>query len=296
VEAATWLAQHQLGTIDEAAFEQWRDRHPAHAIAFARALAAWEGAYPYSADETGTSVPMASRRALLRAAGGMCAVAVLGMAGFASRAYAWNSATTKLGESRKIRLSDGSIAALNTDSCLAWRFSARERTLWIERGEVAIDLCGGPHAMLHGDRGVARITPGRFNARLRGSTLDLLVLRGAATVDTRTSVGATTVGSYHSLMISEGGPVVRQTSAPQVDAAIAWQQGEILFQDATLGTAVEDYNRYLSRKIVIVDPELATIPVGGRFTSTDPRPFLRAVSTGLGIHVSMSETAYLLTR
>ncbi|WP_218018860.1 FecR family protein, partial [Novosphingobium rosa] len=239
-------------------------------------------------------VPAMPRRAFMRAAAVAGAVALAGAGGFASRAYAWSSASTALGESRKIALPDGSTAALNTFSRLSWRFSASERTLWVEQGEVALDLVPGPAAGLHGEDRLADLSAGRFNARLRGDTLDLMVLRGSARAQ---SVGAQAVDarSGHSLLLSRRDAVVRPVSALQMSTAMAWQQGEILFQDATLGTAVEEYNRYLARKIVIVDPELAAIPVGGRFTSSDPSAFLRAVSMGLGVHVSTSDGGYFLT-
>jgi len=63
------------------------------------------------------------------------------------------------------------------------------------------------------------------------------------------------------------------------------------------GTAtIASANSYLTRKIIIIDRDLANIPVGGRFTSDDPAAFLRALQVGLGIRVSVSDTSFLLTR
>jgi transmembrane sensor len=293
-QAAHWVAQSDLGTIDHAAFAAWRDADVRHAIAFNRALSMFEAfdRYAKTPREGGQDEARLrpTRRSLLRTAGGGFAVALLAVGGLAGRAYAWTSASTAIGENRKLRLPDGSLVALNTDSCLAWRFSPHERTLWVERGEVAIDLCAGTSATMHGESGSVALSTGRFNARLRGDTLDLLVLRGQA------RAGDHVVGVRHSLLLSDDAPTIRTASLSQIEAAIAWQQGEILFDDATLGTAVEEYNRFLTRKIVIVDPELATIPVGGRFTSNDPAAFLQAIAKGLSVHVSSSDTSYLLTR
>lgn len=285
-QAAVWLARYQLETIDEAAFEAWRSADPRHALAFVRALAAWEAA---DRDVPGAA-PVVSRRALMRGGAMACGLAFATGGAFVTRAYAWESASTQLGESRKVRLPDGSVAALNTSSRLSWRFSATERTFWVERGEVAINLVAGPRAVLHGEAHAAQLSAGRFNARLRGDTLDLLVLRGQA------RDGAVQAGCGHSLWMAQGAALVRPASAMQVASTIAWQQGEILFQDVTLGTAVEEYNRYLERKIVIVDADLASIQVGGRFTSANPDAFLKAVSVGLDVHVSTSPSGYFLTR
>lgn len=299
-EAALWLARHVLGTIDVERFEAWRARDPAHAVAFARALATWESIDRI--DEPATpALQTPSRRMLLRAAG-VGAVAVLAAGGMTGRAYAWSTATTRIGENRKVRLPDGSMAALNTDSALSWRFSESERSFWIGRGEIAIDLREGPQAIMHNDGRKTLLSPGRFNARLRGDTLDLLVLRGEAKIAPTGEGKAAVHGqpamadAYQSLLLSSDTTLVRPTSRAQIASMIAWQQGEILFLDATLGTAVEEYNRFLTRKIVIVDPELGAIPVGGRFTSSNPTAFLHAVSAGLGVKVSSSGNDYLLTR
>ena len=93
-----------------------------------------------------------------------------------------------------------------------------------------------------------------------------------------------------------GAPVVRSATVDEMAATLAWQRGEILFQHETLGSAVEEYNRYLSRKIIIVDRDLADMPIGGRFTSNDPSAFLRGLQIGFGIKVSTSPTGFLLTR
>ncbi|MGX0823371.1 FecR family protein [Sphingomonas sanguinis] len=295
-DAALWLAKIKLGTADNAAFEEWRSAHIANEIAFARALAAYEAA---SSDLVAAQIPQVGRRTLLRAAGSAAVALTLGAGVFTGRAYAWSTATSGVGERRLVRLPDGSGARLNTDSRLSWRFDSSSRTLWIERGEVALDLRHGVASILHGPDEKVALSAGRFNARLRGNTLDLLVMRGNATVDSRTvSAGLTPVMARagEGLLVPSGAPVLRAATIDQLAASLAWQQGEILFEHETLGSAVEEYNRYLTRKIIIIDRDLANIPVGGRFTSDDPAAFLRALQVGLGIRVSVSDTSFLLTR
>lgn len=299
-EAAGWLARHRLGTLDEAAFDAWRDSDVAHAIAFARALAVWESidAAEVSGSRTDARFPgsRCSRRGFVQATCAMLAVGVVAAGTTATRAYAWQSAATAVGESRTIHLPDGSAIILNTDSRLSWRVSGRERTFWIEHGEVALALGNGPDAALHVDRRTVTLSPGHFNLRLRGDALDLLALRGQARVPGQTAAVVATKGAAASMLFSSSGAIIRPADAGVVDRITAWQHREILFRDATLGSAVEDYNRFLVDKIVIVDRELANIPVGGRFVTSDPTAFLAAVSTGLNIRVSRTETAYLLTR
>ncbi len=304
-EAAAWLAQYRLGTLDEIAFETWRNADVAHAIAFARALAMWDSV----GDDAPRSVraPLAtpasdaprgacSRRTFLQAACALATVGVVAAGTTATRAYAWESATTAVGANKTIHLPAGGVVVLNTDSRLSWRVSRTERSFWIDRGEVALHLPNGPDAVFHGDGRTVILSAGRFNVRARGGALDLLVQNGSARVVEQAGSTIDARGGATSLLVSSDGAIVRPADADQVDRVTAWQRREILFRDATLGSAVEEYNRFLIRKIIIVDRELASIPVGGRFVTSDPTAFLDAVSTGLNIRVSRSPTAYLLTR
>jgi transmembrane sensor len=283
-DAAAWFAALQAGSADEATFEQWREQ-PAHALAFARVAAAWEGATEQtSALELPAHI---TRRRLVR--GGM-AGAVLVAAGsglLATRAYAWDSASTEIGETRRRRLPDGSMVMLNTNTRLQWRFSGKRRELWLDHGEVALDLQPGPAAQFATRDSAATLDPGRFNARLHGAALELIVLRGSAHSEQK---GAR-AGAYQQLSFATARPMAAPVSREAVESVLAWQSGEVVFVDTPLADAVTEYNRYLPRQIVIDDPELAAVRIGGRFTSSDPADFLRAVSMGLGVRVRTASDA-----
>jgi transmembrane sensor len=296
-EAADWLAQLTSGSADPAAFARWRAANPAHVLAFARVAAAWEAAASIERidePEIGVAAPV-SRRRLMR--GGVAGAALLagGSAFMASRAYAWDSASTQVGETRKLRLPDESIVALNTDSRLRWRFSRSGRELWLDRGEMAIELAPGAQASLGAAAGTARLDAGRFNARLGDSALALLVLRGQAIAQSGDG-RALVAEPFHRLSLGESGATLDMVTRDRIDGAIAWQSGEIVFVDTPLAQAAAEYNRYLTRKIVIDDPSVGATPVGGRFLSSDPADFLRAVSAGLGLHVRTTDTGHHIDR
>lgn len=299
-EAAEWVARHDLGTADMTAFEEWRARSPAHALAFARAYANWERVSPGIGLEAERSAPLPhSRRAMMRAALAGGIIAITGGGLMASRAYAWDRIETGIGETRKLRLADGSLLALNTDSSVAWRVSGGKRRIRLERGEMALEVSprGAPLVLEGGDLRVS-LSDGLFNARLKPGALDVMILRGeahSAGRDGGEGASHATAGAYRMLSLSAAGPRVLPASELQVAATLAWQSGEILFQDEALSTAVEEYNRYLDRKIVIGDAELGAIRVGGRFTSTDPTVFFEALDATLDIETRPSEDGYILT-
>lgn len=294
-DAAHWFASWQAGTIDEQAFERWRASDPAHALAYARVLATWEALG--KAEDTDAVAPVLTRRRVVRGAAAGAALAAAGTGLLASRAYAWESASTGVGETRKLRLPDGSMAALNTDTRFHWRFSADRRELWLERGEVALELRPGAAARLATDRASAALTGGRFNARLQRDALDLIVLRGGAFSESGGGepVRPARANAYQRLLFSGAAPAVEPVSGPAVEAALTWQSGDIVFDDTPLSQAAAEYNRYLLRKIVIEDKAVGEIRVGGRFVSSDPTDFLQAISTSLGVRVRSTDSGHHLS-
>ena len=282
-DAATWLARWQAGTVDEEAFDRWRDADPAHALAFARVTAAWE-----AADGSGAIAEpedQFTRRRMMRGAALGAVLVAAGSGLVATRAYAWERASTRIGERRQVRLPDGSSAMLNTDSELYWRFSSSRRELWLKRGEVAIELGTGPSASLATQGHAAVLQPGRFNARLRDKALDLTVLRGAASDEAGAKAGA-----YQRLSLAGADASVQPVARDAVENVLAWQNGDIIFVDTPLAEAVSEYNRYLTQKIVIDDPAIGSIRIGGRFLSSNPADFLTAISSGLGVRVQRTDT------
>jgi transmembrane sensor len=303
-EAAEWLAQHRTGRIDEAAFACWRDASPAHALAFCRVLALWRAD---TADtlEASSAPPRrapfrpASRRDLLRV-GALAGVATVLAGGvIVAPAYAWRSATTEVGGSRRILLPDGSGVELNTDTRLSWRFSTTERVFWLEKGEVCMTLCAGPVAMLRGGPAPIVLSPGVFNLRLHDEGVELLAIEGRARIDGPGGAGASVIAGSagaNSAFIAPRDTTLLAIATDKAAASMAWRDHAIVFQDVPLSAAVREYNRYLARPIVILDPDLADTPVGGRFETGDPSAFLKALAVGLGISITATVEGYSLSK
>jgi transmembrane sensor len=297
--ASEWFASWQAGTADEAAFERWRS-DPAHALAYARVTAAWEAAaetspLPLEPD----AADLVTRRRLIRGGIGGAITLAAGTTFVATRAYARDGASTGVGETRKLRLPDGSMVMLNTDTDLSWRFTSRKRRLWLSRGEVALDLRPGAATRLEALTDAAMLEPGRFNARVRDEALELTILRGAARAvrfEDRGMPAPINASAYRRLSFTGVQPTVAAVPADAVDAILAWQSGDIVFSDTPLGHAVAEYNRYLDQKIVVDDPALAATRVGGRFVSSDPHDFLHAVSASLGARVRTDQRSIHLSR
>lgn len=292
-QAAAWLARLDTGVADQAAFERWRGADPRHAVAFAKVAALWSdlARAGRAQDEPAPIAPPVrrpSRRRLLEAAG-IGAVAMLG-GGVATRAFARQRIVTGVGQRLDRKLADGAVMTLNTDTEVRWREGRDRVEVWLERGEVSLTAAGRPF-LLRAAAETARLEKGgRYNARLRGPVTDVTVLSGQA------AAASVAAAPAHNLTLTASGALTRPTATPELQAIEAWRRGEVVFEDEPLAAAVEEYNRYLTRKLTVVDPQLATVRVGGRFTSSDPADFLHALSASLGVTSRRAGDDVILTR
>lgn len=303
-QAAAWLAALDVGTADPQAFEAWRAANPAHAAAFAQVAAVWHRLDAASPTTVPAVLPLREaappepaparsarleRRDFLKAAS---LVAALGGGAFgASRLAAREAAETGVGERRSIVLRDGSRVDLNTDSRIEWRAHGDARLLWLARGEIALHVAAAadPFRLADATDG-ALLGAGRYNARRERARLDILVLAGGARAQSARA------GTGEWLRLAEGGASARPARPADGERAEAWPRGELLFAGEPLGAAVDEFNRDLKRKLVVADPTLADIRLGGRFTAGDAQAFVAALNLSFGVVAQEDGRRILLRR
>jgi transmembrane sensor len=304
--AAAWHVRLDLGTADQVAFVAWRDADPRHAAAFARmegtdgAVKRGKDRIPGEVDEFEINTPQVNRRQWLSGALGAVAAGVIGLGGFAAFVTHRARAETPVGGKAEKALPDGGSLTINTDSRASWRFDRRVREIWLERGEIALSMpVEGRTWRIHADGHIISGQGGKLNIRLRGKGVEVTLLDGPAVVvagDEVRAYGVMSVAAGQSVMAVDGGAPVKTLSADDIHRVIAWQSDEMLFTGQTLTTVVDEYNRYLTRKIVILDPALASLRLGGRFNVHDTTAFLAALKTSFGINARVSDTAIELSR
>ena len=59
-----------------------------------------------------------------------------------------------------------------------------------------------------------------------------------------------------------------------VAAATAWVQKRLIFEETPLSKVVEEFNRYNTRRLVIVDPQLQSVEISGVYSASDPDSLL----------------------
>ena len=91
-------------------------------------------------------------------------------------------------------------------------------------------------------------------------------------------------------------PALSSLSELDAGAVAAWQKGQLQFNGESLADAVAEYNRYLARPIEITDTSIRTIRLGGRFSTTDPAEFCRALDQIYGVSAHFERDRIRLTR
>lgn len=307
-KASLWFTRLDSGSADIDEFEAWRDADPRNAAAFARIagvgfqLDRLKKLMPAPVTPTSDNKP--NRRAIVAVAVGAAGIGAIGVIGtglsfVTSRA----KASTMVSESREITLPDGGTLTLNTDSAASWKFDGKRRRIWLERGEIALVVQKDSHPwLLYGGGGVVRIGEGDINARLRGQSLDLTVVKGVCSIERSAGSDAThplsdtgvSIAAGQAALVQANEAHVRSVDPEDMQFISGWRRGELVFDGQTLGSAVAEYNRYLPKKIVVLDASLENIRLGGRFKTHDPADFLAALRSGFGIHVAYDDSGSVM--
>lgn len=294
-EEAARLVVELAGATDAAAREQaiaWAAQSPVHAVAFARAEVAWESAArlraapPALADTDAEGDGSAERQARRfrfgrRAAlGGLVAASIVGgltivqLQGIAGV----DRYETGIGEHTQVTLADGSHVNLNTDSAIEVSIGTARRQVHLLRGEAMFDVAHEAHRpfLVRAGASSLQVLGTAFNVRIRDQMVELTVTRGAVGVRDGTAQ-LRRVPAGESAAIRGQTVAVAHSDRETIAQRTSWQDGMIALDGETLEQAVAEFNRYTPRPIVIGDPELAGLRVGGSFATGESRKFIQAL-------------------
>jgi transmembrane sensor len=290
-EAASWfarLSQHSVTTQALRDFQAWRQSPPNDA-AYAAVEAQWEAAGGLASDpEIQAATAEALRRGPPKAARakrtppltlGALVVASLAVAAWLSFSAA-PTYSTRVGEQRLVVLSDGSRVRLNTDSAVRVRFRPKERRIELTKGEAFFEAAhdAARPFVVQADGARVRAVGTKFDVRREGTTVRVALIEGRVQVGHPDQPHPTTLLPNQALTVTPAG-----VSAPAaIDGlqAASWTTGRLIFRGVPLQAAIQEINRYSSRKIVLAGPPaLAQEPVSGSFDPGDTKAFVEAATT-----------------
>jgi transmembrane sensor len=208
----------------------------------------------------------------------------------------WRDQTyvSRLGQIRRVNLSDGSRMVLNTATEATVRFDKAHREIELTTGEGLFQVAKDParpfvvRAGLVSVRAVGTV----FAVRTAGQSVDVTVTEGVVElVDNSTSGGGVirrVAANEHATVMETSHVQVQSIPHAEAERRLAWRDGMVDFAGEPLTTAVEEINRHNQRQIVVDDPALASRPVVGMFRANDPDNFAATVAIALGVQ-SVSE-------
>jgi transmembrane sensor len=299
IAASLWAVRERpLSPEDEASLNAWLDGDPRRRGALLRAQASWSAldrakAFGPSVKWSGEGKP--SRRAVLTAASVMSGLAAAGIGALFISQHR-SETVTDTGEIRRLPMSDGSVAAINTESAIRVDMTERERRVDLVRGEVWFKVAKNrqrPFVVSAGDARVQAVGTA-FSVRRRDGGADVLVTEGTVKVwregDTEPAI---LLNAGDRTFVAQGG-IVANHAPESIDNALAWRSGEIVLTGQSVAEAAAEYNRYNRVKIIIQNPELGSERLLGRFSTDDPEGFSLAVAHSFGAEMTKTDKAIFI--
>ena len=292
------------GPQDQAELDSWLAQSPAHTVAYLRIDSAWGRADRLTAIRP-PKVNFFLERArpiALRAAAAIAVVTVLGVAATNFIPHPQERVfTTPVGGRETVSFADGTRIELNTDTVLRTRMTSDQRVVWLDKGEAYFQVKHDrmhPFIVFAGDRRVTDLGT-QFTMRRDESRLQVAVVQGRVWFDASDKQAASqsallTPGDVATA--SAGAMFTKRNSALDVESAISWRRGVLIFRHTSLGEAVAEMNRYNTTKLVVADEGIAQLQIGGTFQANSPELFARAARTMLNLHIENRGNQTLIAR
>lgn len=309
-EAAAWALRHPLDAAGRAELEAWLAQDRRHAGALLRAqagLSAIDRAVAGGTVAAGAPIDVArplppptapTRRWLLAGAGGAMAAGIAGI-------VAWphlmvERVTTARGEIRRLPLADGSVATIDTSSSLRVAMADDSRRIALQEGQAWFQVAKDRKRPFVVDAGIAQVRAvgTAFSVRRTDSGVRVAVTEGRVAAWATDSGGTMTIleaGQYATFRPGAAAPEIA-TEPAAIERSLAWRSGEISLENETLGSAVEQFNRYNRQQLVIADPDLASARLVGLFQIDRPADFAATLSASLDVAVTTTPGEIRLAR
>jgi transmembrane sensor len=280
-EAAAWLARlhaDDRSVDDEEAFRAWLESKPDNARAFDAVTTVWDVTEGLLASSALSRRPARIRRRTILA--GLGSLAAVG-ASFAvwEEAYA-GVYETAVGEQKRVRLSDGTEAFLDTDTRIRERFTQSLRAVEIDRGMVDFHVKPDARRPFVVEAAGQRIVADRttFDVRRDGSRVSVVLLEGRATVLAIARIAPQRFVLEHGQRAIMAQNIPIHIDRPNLTPLTAWQSGQAIFESETLAAAVAEMNRYSTLQLIVEDPVVAELRLSGVYRVGDNEAFARSVS------------------
>lgn len=207
---------------------------------------------------------------------------------------------SKLAERRQVMLEDGTVVQLEPETRLRVKFEDKLRLVELEHGRALFRVARNPQRpfLVSAEQTSVRAVGTAFGVESGSRGVVVTVAEGKVAVIDSPKAQA----SGAEIFLTAGQQVTVQDSgavAPvrEVDTtrALAWAQGQLVFENDTLADVVREFNRYNRVQLSITDAQLAARKVSGVFEATDSETLLAFIrESGSDISITRSDARIVI--
>lgn len=206
------------------------------------------------------------------------------------------SYSTELGEISKIELFDGTEISLDSQSAIRVSDSPDKRKIWLDRGRAYFSVSRDPNRpfQVHAGLGEITVLGTNFLVSRQDESVSVSVLNGKVRF-------ARSGSSKDALLLHEGsvGIIDSQSISAKtgdlraMEDNIAWRDGMVMFMDTPIENAIEEFNKYNRKKLVIRNEETRLLRIDGSFRVGNIDGFARLLENAYGFKVDIIEEDHI---
>ncbi len=193
---------------------------------------------------------------------------------------------TAIGERSTIKLADGSLVDLNTNTKIRTHLTAKRRLVILTHGQAIFEVAKDikrPFVVIAGDQKITAIGT-QFEVRTDDKGTSVTLLEGKVLIDEIRIKTKNIKNSPAPVELTPGERFVAPTSSPPIvvkidfDKVTSWRQGRVDFEDELLADVIDELNRYSKHQVVLGDSSLGELRISGSFKTGSFDNFLAALA------------------
>jgi transmembrane sensor len=291
-EACAWIAQldgDEPSREDLMAFREWINRSPQHHEEIRRLSALWgdlnmltELALPSKKYQRAAGRKFQLRAAVFAGVALLVTVATVLYIRPRAPIFASNLLySTRVGEQKPVILSDGTNVLLNTDSRMEVVYRPQLREVHLFQGEAYFEVAHNAIRpfLVYAGTNVVRALGTAFTVHLKKQDVEVVVTEGAVELSAMASLGdgaavktvnrpltkLADIKAGQSAAINQEVESIQFIKPLEIKRKLSWREGLLSFSGEPLEQVVDEVTRYTPVAIVISDPSIRKIRIGGYF-------------------------------
>lgn len=281
--------------------------------------------YPQATSRESKKTPRRLGRFVISIAASMLILLTFGLFLHFHNMYQFESTNgkyvTNIGGQQSVLLSDGTEVRLNTDTLIEVNYHDGERNIHLYKGEAHFDVAHDAEKpfTVKARKGDVTALGTVFSVRVKDNRVNVLVEEGKVRIraNENTAYIPNEVKQEQPTKLEEvvkntivvanaGNNVVFgeqeiesivQEEKEVLERKFSWRQGMLAFDDEPLSNVIEEVSRYTSNKIIIADPSIRSLRVGGYYPIGKIQTIFDALELNLGLEIKkVDERTYYITQ